>query len=90
MPSLGSDQTRVVVLQVRRSVAGARPAIPNLAGGAGGGTLPASKDGKDGQQDNGQPGVTNNVTINQASAQPANDMTHALNVMHQNNPAMGR
>jgi hypothetical protein len=25
-------------------------------------------------------GVTNNVTINQASAQPANDVTHALNV----------
>ncbi|MGA8250676.1 MAG: hypothetical protein WB989_08440 [Mycobacterium sp.] len=37
-----------------------------------------------------QPGVVNNVTINQASAQPANDVTHALNVHYQNAPAMGR
>lgn len=82
--------------KIAGGIAGARPAIPNLAGGAGGGTLPG-KDGKDGQ--NGEGGsvgqtINNNLTVNQASSHPANEIQSQLTTMQQgqysNAPAMGR
>ncbi len=51
---------------------------------------PASAQNDQGGKTADGQGVTNNVTINQASAQPANDVTHALKVQYQNMPAMGR
>lgn len=75
-----------------RGVAGARPAIPNLAGGAGSGPLPPGQDRKTASGQGGD--INNNVTVNQASNNPANDVVHALNVhaqnTYQNNAAMGR
>jgi hypothetical protein len=70
-------------------IAGARPQAPNLAGGAGGQAMQPGQD-KGGDQGQGGAGQTNNITINQASAHPANDITHALGVQYQNAPAMGR
>lgn len=97
LPAGGSElANKSWLTKIAGGIAGARPAIPNLAGGAGGGTLPG-KDGKDGQ--NGEGGnlgqtINNQVTVNQASNNPANDVTHAMTVHQQsqytNAPAMGR
>jgi hypothetical protein len=62
---------------------------PNLAGGAGGGPLPPRPDGKTADASDSQR-PQYNVTVNQASQQPANDVVHQLSVVHQNNPAIGR
>lgn len=90
LPTGGSElANKNWLTRIAGGIAGARPAIPNLAGGAGAGPMqPGDKDKKTagGQQ----PGQTNNITINQASDQPANDITHALGVQYQNSPAMGR
>lgn len=73
-------------------IAGARPQIPNLAGGAGGGAMQPGQGGGQGQ--GGDQTINNHVTVNQASNNPANDITHALGVQQQgqynNNPSMGR
>jgi hypothetical protein len=63
---------------------------PNLAGGAGAQPLQPGKDDKGGKNAGQGTVVKNNVTVNQASQQPSGDITHHLDVMHQNVLAMGR
>lgn len=95
LPTGGSElANKSWLTKIAGGIAGARPAIPNLAGGPG--DKPA-KPGDNKGGDNATPaggdapgGQTNNITINQASAQPANDITHALGVQYSNAPAMGR
>lgn len=98
LPTGGSElANKSWLTKIAGGIAGARPAIPNLAGGAGGNPMKSDDkkgdDGKDG--DNGVGGViNNNLTINQASQQPINDAVHGANVLAQNQyssaPAMGR
>jgi len=75
--------------KIAGGIAGARPAIPNLAGGAGAQAMQPGQGKEGGNQGETGAGQTNNITINQASAHPANDVTHALGVQY-SNPAMGR
>jgi hypothetical protein len=78
--------------KIASGISGARPAVPNLAGGPGNQAMQPGQGGKDSGKGGGQgeTGQTNNITINQASSQPAGDITHALGVQYNNNPAMGR
>jgi hypothetical protein len=95
LPTGGSElASNSWLTKIAGGIAGARPAIPNLAGGAGAQAMDnknKSQGGQDGQGETptGPGGQTNNITINQASAQPANDITHALGVSYANAPAMG-
>lgn len=98
LPTGGSElASHSWLTKIAGGIAGARPALPNLAGGTAGGA--ADKNAKQPGPDKpaggapgpgGDNGQTNNITINQASAQPANDITHALGVQYANAPAMGR
>lgn len=94
LPTGGSDlASNSWLTKIAGGLAGARPAVPNSAGGAGKKPLTGKEGGKEG---NGKPAgdVTQNVTINQASHQPANDAAHVLGVQAQatnhSAPAMGR
>lgn len=98
LPTGGSElANKSWLTKVAGGIAGARPAIPNLAGGAGAQAMkPDDKKGGQGGADGGKGDQTINqsVTVNQASNNPANDVTHQLGVMAQsqysNAPAMGR
>jgi hypothetical protein len=63
---------------------------PNLAGGAGAQPLQPGKHDKGGKNAGQGTVVNNNVTVNQASQQPADEITSQLTTMHANMPAMGR
>lgn len=92
MPTGGSDlANRNWATKIAGGIASARPAAPNLAGGAGAGPMDPSKS-NDQSNGKGQPGgMTANITVNQASnVSPWPDATHQLQVLHNNNPALGR
>ena len=89
LPTGGSElANKNWLTRIAGGIAGARPAIPNLAGGAGAGPMKPGDQQADKKTGGGD--QNNNITINQASQQPANDITHALNVQYQNAPAMAR
>jgi hypothetical protein len=98
LPTGGSElASNSWLTKIAGGIAGARPAIPNMAGGGQAdqnAKQPGKDDGKGGSPTSGGGDITNNVTVNQASNNPANDITHALGVQQsasaQSAPAMGR
>ncbi len=94
LPTGGSElANKNWLTKIAGGLAGARPALPNVAGGKQGQSNLQPQQGQDGQPQQGQPGQTNHININTNTDDPnsmANTVTHHLGVMNDNIPAWGR